>query len=39
MKRLTDTLRNQVAEARKLDAAIRDNLASVGYTLEKEDAE
>jgi len=28
-----------MAGGAKLDAAIRDNLASLGYTLEKEDAE
>lgn len=36
MKRLTATLRQQQAEAAKLDAVIRDNLAQLGFGAEEE---
>lgn len=39
MKRLVSKLRDQMTEGRKLDAAIRDDLVSLGYTLEKEEVE
>jgi hypothetical protein len=36
MERLTTTLAAQMAEGAQLDAAIRDNLRALGYTLEGE---